>query len=258
MLGNWLDTIQQPFVGLVERFSGLNDSLRQPADMDAARAEIESLRQRVEQLEQENSQLRVIESEYVRIRQALDLQTAAPNITTVMAQVVGKGPNPAFNDLIIDVGADDGVLVGMPVRSSRGLVGQVFRTTANSAQVVLITDASVSVPVRLAQARALGVIRGGSAGGLLTLDFVSLEAPLEPNDVVLTAGLQGQTPQEQVTNRFPRDLVIGRVIEVERSDASLFQSAIVQPDVNADSLETVFVIVDFEDIDTTIFEEDAQ
>lgn len=258
MLDGLLAGVRSPLIGLTERFSGLNDRLRRPANLDSALAEITALRQRVEQLEQENSQLRVVESEYIRIRQALDLQTDTPNITTVMGQVVGKGSNPAFDDLIIDVGSDDGIRVGMPVRSSRGLVGQIFRTTANASQVVLLTDASVRVPIRLSQARALGVVRGGGTGGLLTLEFVALEASLAVDDVVLTAGLQGTTPEELLANRFPRDLVIGRVIKVERSDAALFQKAIVQPDVDFFSLDTVFVITDFEDIDTTVFKDDER
>ncbi|HFC11335.1 MAG TPA: rod shape-determining protein MreC [Anaerolineae bacterium] len=253
MLDGVLARVRSPLIGMTGRLSDLNDPLRQPVDLEAATSEIAALRQRIEQLEQENSQLRVVESEYIRIRQALDLQNDAPNIKTVMGQVVGKGSNPAFDDLIIDVGSDDGVRVGMPVRSSRGLVGQVFQTTANAAQVVLLTDASVSVPSRLSQARALGVVRGGGSGGLLTLEFVALEAPLTVGDVVLTAGIQGETTQELIANRFPPDLVIGQVIKVERSDAALFQTAIVQPDVDFDGVETVFVITDFDVIDTTLF-----
>ena len=253
MLSGVLGNVQGPLIGLTQRFSGLNDNLRQPTDMAAARAEIDALKARVEQLEQENSQLRVVETEYIRVRQLLEIQQAAPNISTVVGQVIGKGPNPAFRDLIIDIGSEDGVLVGMPVRSSRGLVGQIFRTTANSSQVVLITDASVSVPVRLSQSRAPGIVRGGAVGGLLTLEYVSLEAQLSPNEVILTAGVQGSSPQEVIANRYPRDLVVGRIIDVERSDAALFQQGTIQPDVDFETLETVFVITGFEEIDASIF-----
>ena len=257
-LSSLLSALQQPLASLASNFSGLNDNLRQPGSLEAAQFEIDALKQRIEALEQENTQLRIVESEYLRILQLLEMQQDAPNITTVMAQVLSKGPNPAFSDLIIDVGTDDGVTVGMPVRSSRGLIGQVFRASNNAAQVVLLSDASVSVPVRLDQSRALGVVRGGGVGGLLALEFVDLEAPMQPGELILTAGLQGDTPEELVTNRFPRDLVVGRVVDIERSDAALFQSATVQPDVDFDTLETVFVITDFEEIDTTVFETEGQ
>ena len=53
--------------------------------------------------------------------------------------------------------------------------------------------------------------------------------------------------------RFPQDLTIGRIIEVERNEAELFQRAIVQSSVDFDALEIVFVIVDFDPIDINIF-----
>ncbi len=62
--------------------------------------------------------------------------------------------------------------------------------------------------------------------------------------MVLTSGLGG---------KFPQDMVIGRVSEVERREAELFQRSIVQPAVDFESLEIVFVITDFQPIDAEIF-----
>ena len=64
--------------------------------------------------------------------------------------------------------------------------------------------------------------------------------------MVLTSGLGG---------KFPQDIVIGRIVEVERREADLFQRAIVQPAVDFNSLEVIFVITSFRVIDTSIFDD---
>lgn len=240
----------------MQRFSGLNDLLQRPADFATAVAEIEALQTRVDQLERENEELRTLEGEYERLLALFEVTSNRPNQEPVIASVVGKGPNPLFRDLIIDKGSNDGVRVGMPVESARGLIGQVFATTPNAAQVVLVTDASSNVPVRLSQSRSVGILTGGGIGGLMKLQWLDLEAQLFPNEVVLTAGLQGQTPEEAIANRFPPDIVVGRVIEVVRSDAELYQEATVQAAVDFDSLETVFVIINFEPINVSVFEQE--
>jgi rod shape-determining protein MreC len=126
------------------------------------------------------------------------------------------------------------------------LVGQVFRTTAHSAQIILITDNISSIPARLGTSRATGLVRGGGLGGAMTLDWVQPEAQLQVGEVVLTSGLGG---------KFPQDIVIGRIVEVERREADLFQRAIVQPAVDFNSLEVIFVITSFRVIDTSIFDD---
>jgi rod shape-determining protein MreC len=78
--------------------------------------------------------------------------------------VIGRDTSPAIRSIIIDKGADDGVRVGMPVESARGLVGRVYRTTDRSAQVALITDNTSAVPARLGNSRATGLLRGGELG----------------------------------------------------------------------------------------------
>jgi rod shape-determining protein MreC len=87
-------------------------------------------------------------------------------------------------------------------------------------------------------------LRGGGLGGITTIDWIDLKFQVEQGELVMTSGLDG---------KFPQDLVIGRVIEVERNEAALFQQAVVQPAEDVTSLEVVFVITDFQTIDLGVF-----
>ena len=224
------------------------DALQGPRDLDTARVEIAALQARVDTLERENEELREIEGEYRLLVDLFNRARQAPGYERLTAAVIGQDTNPALRSIIIDKGSADGVRVGMPVEGARGLVGQVYRTTPQSAQVVLITDSSSAIPARLGNSRATGILRGGGLGGILSIEWIDLKHDVEVGEVVLTSGLGG---------RFPQDLVIGRVIEVDRREAELFQRSVVQPAVDFDALEVVFVITDFEPIDTSIFEEIA-
>jgi rod shape-determining protein MreC len=224
----------------------LEDVLEGPRDLETARNEIALLQDRIDTLERENEELREIEGEYQLLLDLFNRARQAPDYQRLTASVIGQDSNQAVRSIIVDKGSADGVRVGMPVESSRGLVGQVFRTTPNSSQAVIISDSSSAVPARLGNSRATGILRAGGVGGSLTIDWIDLKHQLQVGEVVLTSGLGG---------RFPQDLVIGRVIEVDRREAELFQRAIVQPAVDFDSLEVLFVVTDFEPVDTEIFNE---
>jgi rod shape-determining protein MreC len=229
-----------------ERTDVVADALEGPRDLQAAREEIDRLQAQVDSLARENEELREIEGEYQLLVDLFNRARQAPEYQRLTASVIGHDTNPAVRSIVIDKGSSDDIRVGMPVESARGLVGQVYRTTGNSAQVVLITDSSSAIPARLGTSRATGILRGGGLGGVLSIDWIDLKHEIEVGEVVMTSGLGG---------RFPQDLVIGRVIEVDRREAELFQRAIVQPAADFDSLEVVFVITDFQPVDTTIFSE---
>ncbi len=229
-----------------QRTDVIADALEGPRDLQTAREEIAQLKTQIEALERENEELREIEGEYQLLVDLFNRARQAPDYQRLTAAVIGQDSNQAVRSIVIDKGSSDGIRVGMPVESARGLVGQVYRTTPNSAQVVLITDSSSAIPARLGTSRATGILRGGGLGGVLSIDWIDLKNQIEVSEVVLTSGLGG---------RFPQDLVIGRVIEVDRREAELFQRAIVQPAADFDALEIVFVITDFQSIDTSIFSE---
>jgi rod shape-determining protein MreC len=227
------------------RTDAIVDTVTGTDDIQDARAQILALQSQVDSLQRENEQLREIEGEYVLLQDLFNRARESPEFQRLTTSIIGYDTSPLFRSIIIDKGANDGVHVGMPVESARGLVGQVYRTSGHSAMVILISDNISSVPARLGTSRATGIVRGGGLGGAMTMDWIELESQIDPGEVVLTSGLGG---------RFPEDMVIGRILEVERHEADLFQRAIIQPAVDFDSLEMVFVITDFRAIDTSIFD----
>lgn len=220
------------------------DALTGPRDVQAVRAENEALRARIAELERELEEQREMQGEYQILLDLFNRSRETPNFGRQAASVIGHDTNPAIRSIIIDKGSADGIQVGMPAESARGLVGQVFRTTASSAQIILITDNASSIPARLGSSRATGNLIGGGPGGSLVMEWIDLKYQIEVGEVVLTSGLAGKIPQ---------DVVIGRVIEVDRSEAELFQRVVVQSAVDFEALEIVFVITDFEPVDTEVF-----
>lgn len=248
-LGSALSIIQDPLTAVIgftsNNSAAVADMLEGPRDLQSAREEIALLSARVEELERENEELREIRGEWQILQDLFNRARQSPEYTRQIATVIGRDTSPAVRSIIIDKGSNDGILVGMPVEGSRGLVGRVFRTSPNSAQVALINDNASAIPARLGNTRATGVLSGSGLGGPLTMDWVDLKFNIEVGEVVLTSGLGGN---------FPQDIVVGRVIEVNRSEADLFQQAIVQPVTDFDTLEIVFVITDFQPVDTSIFD----
>jgi rod shape-determining protein MreC len=221
------------------------DAISGPRDLDEARTEIEELQAIINAQEREIEELREIQGEWQIYQDLFNVVRQTPELRRQTANVIGYDTSPAVRSILIDKGSDDGLRVGMPVESSRGLIGRIFRTTQNSAQVVLITDNASAIPVRLGTSRATGSLKGRGATGDLIVDWIDLKFQVELGEVVLTSGLGGD---------FPQDIVIGRVVQVDRNEAELFQQAIVQPAADFDTLEIVLVITDFNPIDTSIFE----
>jgi rod shape-determining protein MreC len=221
------------------------DAISGPRDLDEARTEIEELQAIINAQEREIEELREIQGEWQIYQDLFNVVRQTPELRRQTANVIGYDTSPAVRSILIDKGSDDGLRVGMPVESSRGLIGRIFRTTQNSAQVVLITDNASAIPVRLGTSRATGSLKGRGATGDLIVDWIDLKFQVELGEVVLTSGLGGD---------FPQDIVIGRVVQVDRNEAELFQQAIVQPATDFDTMEIVFVITDFNPIDTSVFE----
>lgn len=217
-----------------------------PRDLQEARLRISELEAQVAAQERQITELEERQREYQLYRDMFHRASEAPQFQRVTANVISRDTNPLFRSLIIDRGTEDGVFPGMPVEGARGLVGQIYQASPRSAMVLLITDNISNIAGRLSSSRGTGMVFGGGVGGSLTMDWIDPEVQVEVGDVVLTSGMVGH---------FPPDLIIGEVVEVERSEAEILQRAMVQPAEDLESLELVFVISGFEPVDTTLFDE---
>ena len=153
---------------MAERLAG-------PTDLVAARDEIARLQAENDAMERELEELREIQGEYQVMLELFNQARETPDLRRVTATVIGRDPGLGIRSIIIDKGTDEGIQVGMPVEGARGLVGQVFRVTTNSSQVVLVTDSASAIPSRLGDSRATGLLRGGGLGGSMTIEWIDLQ-----------------------------------------------------------------------------------
>jgi rod shape-determining protein MreC len=243
-----LGFVRNPMVSITSWTSARTDTvagaLTGPRNLQTALSEIERLQLENETLARENERLLEIQAQYQVLQELFTRAAETPELRRTIADVVGQDTNPILQSIIIDKGYDDGVRVGMPVEAARGLVGQVYRVSNNAAQVALLTETASAIPVRLGTTRATGILRGSGRGQLPTIDWIDLRFPVEEGELVITSGLGG---------KFPENLVVGRVVSVERNEAELFQRAVVQPAADFNAIEMVFIVTEFKTVDTDVF-----
>jgi rod shape-determining protein MreC len=139
----------------------------------------------------------------------------------------------------IDRGFEDGVEADQPVLTDSGLVGKTTTVSKNEAIVVLVTDESCRVGARIEGTREQGIVTGfrvqeNEAEGLLQMNFLSKNAPVEPGQLVVTAGV--------VHGSFPPGIPVGKVTEFKRR--ALDGQAIVEPAVHLAAAGDVFVLIE--------------
>ena len=147
---------------VVERL-GQIDRLRQDNN-ELRRLETENARQLLlfEQLAQENRQL----------RELVDARERATT-RTVVAEVLFEQRDPYSQRWLIDKGLQHGLVAGQPVVDALGVVGQVTRVFALSAEITRVTDPNLTVPVQARRTGFRSVASGADPPGPLALLPVS-------------------------------------------------------------------------------------
>lgn len=203
------------------------------------REENRELRAQVDRLSVEMLHLEEATKEIEQLRSLLEFKRIYPSYQFRGSEVVGRpvaaGATNLFTDLILDVGARDGIETNMPVVTDRGLVGRVLEVYPTACRVLLIVDVRSSVNAMIQRNRVAGLVEG-RPGGKLVMTDIPHDATVAEGDVVLTSGLGGM---------FPKALIIGQVTKVHRSDVELFQEAEIQPTVDFAGIERVLVVTSF-------------
>lgn len=209
------------FFGTVTRIGSLKaENARLRRQLDAARADA----------------IRGVDADRER-KALLELQGLdyAGGLASVPARVVSTLPTNFQVTITLDRGTDAGLATGMPVVTAAGLIGRITEVSKLRSTVLLVTDPSSNVGVRLANSGEQAVARGAGARQPLTLDFVGTAVPVAVGEPVVTSGLE--------RGLFPPQIPIGKVRSAKSEPSALQQDIQVEPSVDLARIEFVRILL---------------
>ncbi len=185
---------------------------------------------------------RELERDNQMLRDSLEFVRRFPN-RLISCEVVGRDSTGWWQTVRLDKGSAAGVAEGRAVITPDGLIGRTVSVSPRTADVLLLSDPSCKVSVRLERSGVFGVVEGmGVKPGdqpACRMDFILASAQVEEGDEVVTSGMGGL---------FPKGLLVGRVRRVEMEEGGLYQTAWVDSAAALGGLEYAFVTATEEDL----------
>lgn len=216
----------------------LQDTWHGITDYDAVQRENERLREQLETLEGEAIANEAAAEQLQELLAQEDLPWVG-DIPAVTGRVLAGSPSNFEHTIEIDRGSNDGIREDMPVITAAGLVGRVVQAAPNRSVVLLVTDPSFKVGVRVAPSQETGLATGTGSGRPLVVDFgIPKEAHIREGDAVTTSGLEGSLP-----SLFPQDLPVGRVATVSDAPNGLEQRLVIDLAADIDQINFVKVLL---------------
>jgi rod shape-determining protein MreC len=176
--------------------------------------------------------LEIIKKENERLR----LLLASPlrgEVKKMVAEILSVDSDPYSHQVVINRGSDDGLFEGQPVIDDEGIVGQVLHVGINSSRVILITDVTHAVPVRVSRNGVRLVASGTGQIDRLTHNFVQHSTDVRSGDLLVTSGLG---------DKYPEGYPVARVTTVIQNDANAFALVQSEPVAKIDRLRYLLLL----------------
>lgn len=177
-------------INLVRDFQSYQRLAEQNRELRSELRQMQAWKEAALQLEQENARL-------------LDLNNVRldPRLTYVTGVVMADSGSPFRQSVLLNVGARDGIVDGWAAMDGIGLVGRISGTGQNTARVILLTDATSSIPALVQPSGQSALVNGDNSAAPL-LEFLENPDLVRPGDRVVTSGDGGV---------FPAGLLVGQV-----------------------------------------------
>ena len=206
--------------------------------------ENEQLKQKNAELANELIEYESLKDEVERLREALNFTESRSNYNYVGVNIIGYSGSSLSDGYIIDKGGKDGKAKNRVVVGYKGLVGKVTKVSSNFAVVQSILNENIAVAVMDQQTRdATGVLQGLSDKKDTNMTVVynlPIDSDVKEGDIIITSGL-GKI--------YPKEIPVGTVVSVQEDNVKVMKSAVVEPFVNFNKLEELFVVIPNSNID---------
>ncbi len=248
--GSFLNTLTSPVsivFGPVQ--SAIYGVMTKANDFYNAFREGVKIREENRALEQENAELKnqIIQlqeagRQYESLKDAFQLKDRYSNYEIVGARIMTRELGSWFDIFRIDSGQKDGINVSETssfavVDAQSRLVGRVLSTDLVSARILPLLHEGFAMSAKVNSATgALVRVRGDidlKSQGFCVVDHIPAAAVIRVGDEIITSGEGGL---------FPAGLPIGKVTEVRDSGSRQTRMAILQPYIDLENIETVFIM----------------
>ena len=176
------------------------------------------------------NRLREYGIENMELKNLLALKNAT-KYPLIPGTVVSKTLTTSQSTITLNVGKNDGVKPGMPVITDQGLVGIVYDTSDDFCIVRTLINIDIKVAVKDERSRIDGIMKWN--GDNLVIINVPKTYDVKEGDRIITS---------EISSIVPIPLPVGVVTELTNVSSGIFNEAKIQPFVDFNRVENVFVI----------------
>ena len=203
-------------------------------------AENTALKEELAALEEDARLADSVARENDQLRALLALKEANEDYQLVDSYIISRSSQEWSSSFTINRGTSSGIDEGMCAITANGeVVGLVSEAGSNYAIVKSVLDSSLEISATISSSGYNGMVQGGYASGqagLLRMDYLPSSSVIRNNDQVVTSG----------STVYPRNLIIGYVVDAGFDDTGVAKYALLQPAVNVGSLEQVFIVTEYD------------
>ncbi|BEE16069.1 cell shape-determining protein MreC [Aeromonas enteropelogenes] len=210
--------------------------------LDTMSTQVQTRADLIEQTKQQEQQLFTLRSRLLKMdhleheNQRLRELLGSPvhkDSRKMVAELLSVDSDPFSHQVLINKGALDGVYNGQAVINDQGVIGQVLHVGSTTSRVLLITDSSHGIPVRVLRNDLRAIASGSGELDKLELRNLPRNTDVQVGDLLVTSGLGG---------RFPEGYPVATVTRSDYVEGKPFAQVEAKPLVELDRLRYLLLL----------------
>jgi rod shape-determining protein MreC len=192
----------------------------------------EELTNQVTLMSEQLQRFRILEQENKNLRKLLDAPVR-DSMHKMITELMAVDTNPYSHQIVINKGAIDGVFVSQSVLDDSGIVGQISEVGTTNSRVLLISDVTHAIPIRIERNNVRFIAVGDGSLDSMQLQHVPHSADIEIGDVIVSSGL-GEV--------FPEGYPVGKISNIVRNESRPFAEVTATPLAKLDRIKYLLLL----------------
>ena len=202
--------------------------------------EVEALQKQVDTLTEQLVELEQLRNKNALYQEFLGIKEEHSDYVFAEAAIIGRDAADNLGTFTLNKGSLSDIKINDPVIYGKYLVGVVASVTPTQCTVNTILNPKVNVSAYEVRTRDLGFVTSTVAlakDGHCHMPGLSSSTAVTAGGIVCTSGVGGI---------FPRDLIIGNIVDVVDGSVDISASAIIKPGIEFGEITDVFIITSFD------------